>query len=134
MADPKIIAEWLDKADEDYNFAHENLREGSTFYAQICFHFHQAAEKYLKAFIIAYDLEFEKTHNLINLLKLCSAQEPSLASLSGSCELLNAAYIETRYPVYWPTNYSKEKARQSKEAALLIAETIKKTIHKKWNV
>jgi len=48
MVDPRIIKEWLDKADEDFGFADSNLQEDSTFYAQICFHFHQAAEKYLK--------------------------------------------------------------------------------------
>lgn len=72
MADPKIIEEWLSKADDDFNFADANLKEESTFYAQICFHFQQAAEKYLKALIIAYDLEFEKIHNLVNLVKTCS--------------------------------------------------------------
>ena len=54
MADPKIVMEWLKKADEDYGFA-LSVVEDSTFYAQICFHFHQAAEKYLKAYIIAND-------------------------------------------------------------------------------
>ena len=78
MADPKIVNEWLDKADEDFNFAEANLHEESTFYAQICFHFHQAAEKYFKAFIVAYDLEFEKIHNLITLVKICSKREPIL--------------------------------------------------------
>ena len=130
MADRKIVAEWLGKADEDYNFALDNLREGNTFFAQVCFHFHQAAEKYLKAFIVAHDLEFEKVHNLIHLLKICSQKNASLESLGESCELLNAAYIETRYPVNWPTSYSKEKAELSKNAAMLIAETIKKTVAK----
>ncbi len=49
MADLKIVNEWLSKADEDFHFAVANLKEGSNFYAQICFHFQQAAEKYLKA-------------------------------------------------------------------------------------
>ena len=46
MADPKVVKEWLKKADEDMNFSSSIIDE-STFYAQICFHFHQAAEKYL---------------------------------------------------------------------------------------
>ena len=41
MADPRVISEWLKKADEDLEFAASVLKE-STFYAQICFHFHQA--------------------------------------------------------------------------------------------
>jgi len=56
MADPKIVREWLQKAEEDLHFARINLQEENIYYAQICFHFHQAAEKYLKSFIVAYDL------------------------------------------------------------------------------
>ncbi len=83
MADPKIVREWLNKAEEDFNFAKINLEEDNKFYSQICFHFQQSAEKYLKAFIAAYDLEFEKIHNLITLLKICGKKEPSLLSLRG---------------------------------------------------
>ena len=43
MADPQVVGEWLKKADEDFEFA-VSIIEDSTFYAQICFHFHQAAE------------------------------------------------------------------------------------------
>jgi HEPN domain-containing protein len=48
MADPSVINEWLKKADEDFGFA-VSIIEDSTFYAQICFYFHKAAEKYLKS-------------------------------------------------------------------------------------
>lgn len=68
MADRKLIQEWLQKADEDLGFA-SSIIEDSTFYAQICFHFQQAAEKYLKAIIVADDLEFHKIHDLLVLLK-----------------------------------------------------------------
>lgn len=51
MADPSIVKEWLDKADEDLCFAEADLAEGSEFYSPICFHFQQAAEKYLKAYL-----------------------------------------------------------------------------------
>lgn len=125
MADPKIVNEWLNKADEDFHFADANLKEGNNFYAQICFHFQQAAEKYLKAFIVAYDLEFEKIHNLVSLLKICSKKEPSLSSIFDECDFLSDFYIDTRYPVHWPTEYTKDKALKAKEAALKIAETVK---------
>ena len=125
MADPKVVKEWLAKADEDFNFAKINLEEDNKFYSQVCFHFQQAAEKYLKAFIVAYDLEFEKLHNLIILLKICSKKEPSLLSLMEQCERLNTAYIDTRYPVHWPTDYSKEKTTEMQRAAEKIAEVIR---------
>ena len=49
MVETEIITEWLQKADDDFEFASINLQEKKPFYAQISFHFHQAAEKYLKA-------------------------------------------------------------------------------------
>ena len=81
MVDPSIIREWTSKADEDFEFARINLDEGKNFYAQICFHLQQAAEKYLKAFIIALDLEFRRVHDLGLLLKICSAKDPSFEDL-----------------------------------------------------
>lgn len=51
MVDRVLVREWLEKAEEDLEFARINLEEGKVFFAQICFHFHQAAEKYLKAYI-----------------------------------------------------------------------------------
>ena len=62
MADISIVNEWLKKADENFAFAESSLRGGSEFYAQICFHFQQAAEKYLKAFIIFRQLPFNREH------------------------------------------------------------------------
>jgi HEPN domain-containing protein len=130
MADPKIVREWLQKANEDFDFAEINLEEGKNFYGQISFHFHQATEKYLKSFIVAYDLEFEKTHNLMNLLRVCSSQDASLLSLMEECERLNTAYIDTRYPVHWPTDYSKDKAIGLKNDAEKIGRAIKKSLGK----
>ena len=70
MADAKIVQEWLAKADDDLAFVNSILND-TTFFAQVCFHLHQAAEKYLKAVIVARDLEFKKVHDLNFLLSTC---------------------------------------------------------------
>jgi len=44
MVDIQIIKEWLSKADDDFDFSCSVI-DDSKFYAQICFHFHQSAEK-----------------------------------------------------------------------------------------
>lgn len=124
MAKPQVIREWLNKADEDFDFAYSVLEE-STFYAQICFHFHQAAEKYLKAYIIGNNLAFQKIHDLQVLLKLCKSKDKLLSLLDDDCKLLNRFYIDTRYPVHWPTNYTIETAREAKSAAEKIRDKIK---------
>jgi HEPN domain-containing protein len=128
MADIEIISDWLKKADEDFQFAVMNLREQKPFCAQICFHFHQAAEKYLKAYVVANDLEFIKVHDLPLLLTICSSKDSSLDILRDACEYLYAFYIETRYPVHWPTNFSYEEAEKALKAADQVRSVIKKRI------
>lgn len=127
MADPRLVSEWLEKAEEDFEFA-ISVIEVSTFYGQICFHFHQAAEKYLKTFMMARDLEFKKIHDLPVLLKSCSAVEASLKVLQDDCKFLNRFYIDTRYPVHWPTNYTKEEALKARDAAKHIREAVRKAL------
>ena len=127
MADRKVIKEWLIKADEDFKFA-ISVIEVTIFYAQICFHFHQAAEKYFKSFIIAWDLEFKKIHDLPILLKSCLTKEPTLEKLLEDCKFLNRFYIDTRYPVHWPTQYTKEEAIKAKKATEHIRKEIKNSL------
>ena len=127
MADPQVVSEWLKKSDEDFEFA-TSIIEDSTYYAQICFHFHQAAEKYLKSFIIACDLEFKKIHDLPVLLKLCLTKSPDLKAVMNDCKFLNRFYIDTRYPVHWPTQYTKEEALKAKTATEHIREVIKNAL------
>ena len=85
MADVVIVREWLDKAEDDFRFAEANILEGNEFFAQICFHFQQAAEKYLKAYIINKGLKFDKVHDLVHLLRTCAAHEISFSELKGGC-------------------------------------------------
>ena len=123
MADPQIVREWLRKAEEDFDFA-ESVLEDSPFHAQICFHFHQAAEKYLKAFIVALDLEFQKIHDLPVLLKTCMVKAPDLKRLMDGCKVLNRYYIDARYPVHWPSKYDKDEVLKAESAAESIRDAI----------
>jgi HEPN domain-containing protein len=125
MVDVEIIKDWVIKADEDFQFAVLNLKEKNSFYAQICFHFHQAAEKYLKAFIVANELEFRKIHDLLLLLKICSSKDSNVKVLQDACEYLNTFYVETRYPVHWPTNFTYAEAEKAFEASNQICSVIK---------
>lgn len=127
MVDSKIIDEWLSKADEDFDFA-VSVIEDSKFYAQICFHFHQAAEKYLKTLLIAWNLELKKMHDLPVLLKACITKDTNLHILLDDCNFLNRFYIDTRYPVHWQTNYTKEEAIKAKASAENIRNFVKKVI------
>ena len=68
MADKPIVAEWCRYANMDFvtaKFDFENMHPAPL--EIICYHCQQAAEKFLKAVIIAYDSEAEKTHDLQRL-------------------------------------------------------------------
>jgi HEPN domain-containing protein len=128
MADADIVREWLAKADEDFEFASIILAEGKPFSPQICFHFQQAAEKYLKACTVRYDLEFRKTHDLTLILKSLFDRDPGFQQLREDVEYLNVFYIDTRYPVHWPVSYSRDEARKALESASRIREFVRKAI------
>ena len=119
MKPPEIAREWLEKAEEDYGFACAGL-EDTDYFAQVCFHFQQAAEKYLKTFIIANKLEFRAVHNLLELLDICRQKDLSVEVIRESCLFLNPFYIDTRYPVHWPANYDKNAALKAKQMAEII--------------
>jgi HEPN domain-containing protein len=124
MVDPKIIQEWLKKADDDFDFAVSVIDE-SSFYSHICFHFHQSAEKYLKAIIVADAIEFKKIHDLVALLKMIIVKRSDFKELTENCKLLSPYYIDTRYPVHWPTDYTKETAIKAKDAAEKIRNRVR---------
>ena len=125
MVDREIINEWISKADEDFEFAKINLQEEKSFYAQICFHFQQAVEKYLKAYIIAKELEFRKVHDLPLLLKICGRKDPDFNDFADDCEFLATFYIEARYPVHWPIQFSKNEANKAFRSAEEIRHFLK---------
>ena len=116
MRGKELAKEWVEKAEEDFGFAASSL-ELEGYFAQICFHFQQAVEKYLKTFIVANGLEFRPVHNLLELLEICKQKEPKIAEIEEACRYLNPFYIDTRYPVHWPTHYDKNTALKAKEAA-----------------
>jgi HEPN domain-containing protein len=124
MRKNKVYEEWLKKAEEDFGFARASLKE-TKYYAQICFHFHQAAEKYLKAFVITNHLDFRPVHNLIELLNTCKNRNQRTEELGEACQYLNPFYIDTRYPVHWPAHYDRKTAVSAMESAKKIRDWVR---------
>lgn len=128
MVNQQVVEEWLTKADEDFEYAKASLAEGLTFYAQVCFHLHQAAEKYLKAYIVAKELSFRKIHNLITLLQICEEADTEFAKLSDFAAELNPFYIETRYPGLIGEPIRKDQTEQALEMVEKIASFVKEKL------
>ncbi|MDO8618383.1 MAG: HEPN domain-containing protein [Candidatus Daviesbacteria bacterium] len=100
MVNSKIVEGWINKANEDLLYAKASVDEKLEFYAQICFHLHQAAEKFLKSYIVAKELNFQKIHDLTRLLQICAKDDTDFNSLNDLVIELNPYYIEARYPEF----------------------------------
>lgn len=60
----RLVRQWLAKADEDMAVAERLFKEEMPFLNAITFHAQQAAEKYLKAYLVHRQIEFPKTHSI----------------------------------------------------------------------
>lgn len=129
MPHKKIILEWLDKAEEDFGFASANLADTTNnYFSQICFHFQQAAEKYLKTYIVAKELKFRKMHDLDELRLICLEKSKIFESIERECIVLTDYYVDTRYPAVWPLSFTREKAEEAKIMAKKIGDLVKKLL------
>lgn len=125
-----IVNEWLEKADSDFRYAKMSFENFDDFYAQICVLCHDAAEKYLKAYLIYHNLKPEKIHDLVTLHKQCikvSENDTTSARIEEECRLLNQYYIPLKYPSHYPA-VDRKKAKEAIEAIEVISKTIKNKI------
>jgi hypothetical protein len=68
------VQQWLVKALEDYRVAQHELvlPETDVVTTAVCFHCQQFVEKVLKAFLVAHQRDFPRTHDLGYLKSLCA--------------------------------------------------------------
>ncbi len=71
-------------------------------YLTCTFHCQQAAGKFIKAYLVRHQIEFPKTHELGQLLKLASQAEPGLQQKLSSCEWLTPFGVGFRSPGTYP--------------------------------
>lgn len=124
---PEAASRWFEKGKHEYSSAVLNLKFGG-YTDTICFLAHQAGEKTLKGFLVLHGIRFRKEHNLPYLLKLCAKVDKEFLDLKENCQILDPYYIETRYPLDIPTEYSKEQAEQAVDLAGEIVDFVKKKI------
>lgn len=124
MVDPKLVASWVQKADEDLKFAKISLKESLEFYPQICFLLHQSVEKYLKSYIIANELDFQKIHDLGRLVKICAQKDNEFNKYFDMVADLNSFYVETRYPDF-EIMVNKSQAENALKVTEQIAQFVK---------
>ena len=94
----KEFEKWFKKAEVDLIMIQNVIHVKDAPYDLCCFHAQQASEKYLKAYLIAKNIAFPYTHNLITLLLLCKHQNDNFKKIEKNCEAVTDFGISPRYP------------------------------------
>ena len=92
------IKDWIDKADHDFGSAKLIYLHIPEYFDTIAFHCQQATEKYLKATLFYYGIDFQRTHNLVYLLDLLSQKYVLSEDIYDKAILLNGFSVQIRYP------------------------------------
>jgi HEPN domain-containing protein len=94
-----FVQQWLDKAHKDLRAAEVLLGCDFDDYENVGFHAQQAAEKFIKAFLVRHQIEFPKTHNIGALRQLVTQLDPALAQQISGADALNA--VRRGVPLPW---------------------------------
>jgi len=93
----EYIKNWFFRANEDIAVINNLVKSDAAYYTStICFHSHQAVEKFLKAFLVYHDVDFPKTHDLDFLLLEC--QKINKTAFEIDLKSLTDFGVTVRYP------------------------------------
>lgn len=98
MKNNKFAEAWLKRAISSLEKAKIGKISDALFYEDLCFDCQQAAEKALKALLIARNVTFPKTHSLNMLIALIKRQNIKVPHEVEESVILNDYAVETRYP------------------------------------
>jgi HEPN domain-containing protein len=102
------------------------VNAGAEYYtSSICFHAQQASEKFLKAFLAYYDVDFPRTHDLDFLLIEC--QKINNEAFQIDFKSLTDFGVSVRYPddFYIP---DEKEALEYRDTAILVKEIVESLI------
>ncbi|MDR0705003.1 MAG: HEPN domain-containing protein [Planctomycetaceae bacterium] len=102
MPDKNLLADWIRHATNDLIVAKHLLEDLYPKQTEIAaWHSQQCAEKTLKAFLVANDIDPPKIHDLDKLIKLCQDIDNSFSEIEIESASLSRYGVVTRYPNEW---------------------------------
>ena len=118
-----LVNLWTQKAEEDLSAAEFLINSDFSHTAIICFHCQQAAEKFIKAWLVSLNFEFVNSHDLDYLLGLIEHRNDFETKLYLLIDKLENFAVEIRYP-----NQKFEPTFEETKNALAAAKDIKSII------
>ena len=131
MKPPEVVKkeftrEWVQKAETDFKTAEHLFQSGPDFAEGAAFHSQQAAEKYLKAFLVWHQIELQKTHDIETLLKLAGKVDSKIPDVLKDAVILTPYGVDYRYPGEYP-----QVTRTDAERALQLADHVRAEIRRR---
>ena len=115
----EFVRDWTRKAESDFRAAQHLFAGGADYVHETTFHAQQAAEKYLKAFLVWHQIEFSKTHDIETLLKLAETEDAEIPEVLAEATGLTPYGVEYRYPGDYP-EVTLEDAKHATDLAMLV--------------
>ena len=119
----KIVNEWISKANLDTMAAEALFLRDLPLFYPACFHSQQAVEKYLKAYLTQWQVEFPRTHSIREILNLVKTIDEELANDLLPASALTPYGVEVRYPGDIP-----KPTQQETEEAISLARKVQEAI------
>jgi HEPN domain-containing protein len=97
----RLVREWVEKAEADLEAAEQlapNMVSRTRLREIVGFHCQQTVEKFLKALLTFYQVEFPRTHDIERLLMLVSGVNRETAEALNGAKWLGPFGVEIRYP------------------------------------
>lgn len=119
----RAVRQWVEKAEHDLRNAEHTLTLKEDCPSDtVCFHAQQCVEKYLKALLLVYSVDFPKTHDLRVLMQRVSLHIELGLEIS-EIVALNRYTVEARYPGDW-----EPITRDDAEEAVAIARKAREAV------
>ena len=119
----EFTRDWVRKAGIDFRTAEHLCQGGPDFTEGVAFHSQQAAEKYLKAFLVWHQVEFPKTHDIETLLRIAGRVDKKMPEVLRDAATLTPYGVDYRYPGDYP-----EVTESDAEKALRLADLVREEV------
>ena len=119
----KEYEKWFKKAENDLLAIKHLIGFEHAPYDVCCFHAQQAAEKYLKSYLVSKNVEFPRTHDLKKLVELCLQFNEKFNEVFKLVTTLTEFGVTPRYPDDFD-DLILEDAQQAYQNSLLIKDFV----------
>ncbi|MFQ5708468.1 MAG: HEPN domain-containing protein [bacterium] len=126
MDNKDIAKEWFDIADADLASAKFLQKMRPISLEIICYHCQQAAEKYLKGFLVLQGEQVTKTHDLTLLNEKCLNFDKDFKTVAGDCLMLTDYSVNVRYP--FPLEITEKDMKLAIKSAIKIKDFVKEKV------